>query len=262
MRKALPERGAEVVIFFLRRESAEGGEQIGGERHAEDALRKLHEAHGVLERGHDAAADPERHGLREEDVELVGRDADGAGDHLLDDAAHHGVAPRRDPFEAPALAAQRGQLERRLGLPTVVLRVAGIYGPGRGWWFKQFLAGEARIEGEGRRHLNMIHREDVGGCIAAALECGQPGEIYNAVDDEPVAQRDFFAWLAQELGRPLPPAVAEDSGALRKRGVTNKRISIAKLKRELGYRFAFPTFREGYAAAVAAVRAGTFNAGR
>jgi len=80
----------------------------------------------------------------------------------------------------------------------------------------------------------------------AALERGRPGEIYNAVDDEPVSQREFLTWLAARLDRPLPPAVPEDAAAARKRGVTNKRISNRKLKAELGYRFQFPTFREGY----------------
>ena len=48
-------------------------------------------------------------------------------------------------------------------IPAVILRVAGIYGPGRGHWFKQFLKNEARIEGDGSRFLNMIHRDDVIG---------------------------------------------------------------------------------------------------
>lgn len=133
---------------------------------------------------------------------------------------------------------------------AVVLRLAGIYGPGRGWWFKQFLAGEARLEGEGRRALNMIHRDDVAGCIIAALERGRPGEIYNAVDDEPVTQRDFFAWLAAKLNRPMPPAAPEDAEASRKRGVTNKRLSNRKLKAELEYAFRYPTYREGYRAEI------------
>lgn len=153
--------------------------------------------------------------------------------------------------ETELLAAARAR-----GFPAVVLRVAGIYGPGRGWWFKQFIAGEARIEGDGGRWLNMIHRDDVAGCLAAALANGRPGEIYNAVDDEPVTQREFFTWLAAQLGRAMPPSVPEEASASRKRGVTNKRISNGKLKRELGCAFQFPTFREGYAAAVAAVRRG------
>jgi len=134
--------------------------------------------------------------------------------------------------------------------PAVILRVAGIYGPARGHWFKQFLRDEARIEGDGTRLLNMIHRDDVIGCVIAALRSGRAGEIYNAVDDEPVAQRDFFRWLAESLDKPLPPAVPADASLARKRGVTNKRISNRKLKMELGYQFKYPTFRQGYSAEI------------
>jgi nucleoside-diphosphate-sugar epimerase len=130
---------------------------------------------------------------------------------------------------------------------AVILRVAGIYGPGRGFWFKQFLKDEAQIEGKGERCLNMIHRDDVVGCIIAALKRGKPGETYNAVDDEPVSQLDFFSWLAGHLNKPKPPSVPADPDAGRKRGVTNKRVSNLRLKQQLGYQFKYPTFREGYA---------------
>lgn len=135
--------------------------------------------------------------------------------------------------------------------PAVILRVAGIYGPGRGHALKQFLSGEARIEGNGSRRFNMIHRTDVIGAIIAALTHGVPGEIYNAADNEPVTQLNFFSWLAAELNRPLPPAVPADAAASRKRGVTNKRVCNAKLRSELGYEFLFPDFRSGYIAEIA-----------
>ena len=132
--------------------------------------------------------------------------------------------------------------------PAIVLRVAGIYGPGRGHAFKQFLSSEARIEGNGSRFLNMIHRDDLTGVIMAALERGRPGEIYNAADNEPVTQREFFEWLATRLKRPLPPRVDAHEEVRRKRGLTNKRVSNAKLRAELGYEFKFPDFRAGYEA--------------
>ena len=134
--------------------------------------------------------------------------------------------------------------------PAVVLRVAGIYGPERGRLFRQFLNGEARLEGDGARFLNMIHRDDVIGCVIAALKNGRPGEIYNAVDDAPVSQRDFFQWLADELKRPLPAMVPAEREISRKRGATNKKVSNLKIKAELAYAFKFPTFREGYAAEI------------
>jgi nucleoside-diphosphate-sugar epimerase len=132
--------------------------------------------------------------------------------------------------------------------PAVILRVAGIYGPERGYWFKQFLNDAAQIEGDGSRFLNMIHRDDLVGCIIAALKNGRAGEIYNAVDDEPVSQLHFFQWLAQAVDKPLPPAMPENSDASRKRGATNKRVTNRKLKMELGHRFKYPNFRIGYSA--------------
>jgi nucleoside-diphosphate-sugar epimerase len=134
--------------------------------------------------------------------------------------------------------------------PAVILRVAGIYGPDRGHAFKQFLKNEARIEGAGSRFLNMIHRDDLIGCLIAVLKSGRAGEIYNTVDDEPVTQANFFQWLAEELGREPPPMVPENPEADRKRGVTNKRVSNRKLKMELGHQFKYPNFRIGYSAEI------------
>jgi len=145
--------------------------------------------------------------------------------------------------------------------PAVILRVAGIYGPDRGHAFKQFLKNEARIEGDGSRFLNMIHRDDLIGCLIAVLKSGRAGEIYNTVDDEPVTQANFFQWLAEELGREPPPMVPENPEADRKRGVTNKRVSNRKLKMELGHQFKYPNFRIGYSAEILRLeRAGKLDA--
>jgi len=132
--------------------------------------------------------------------------------------------------------------------PAVILRGAGIDGPDRGHWFKQFLKNEARMEGDGSRFLNMIHRDDLIGCIIAALKSGRAGEIYNAVDDEPVSQMNFFQWLAGTVGKYPPQSEPENSAENRKRGVTNKRVSNRRLKMELGYQFKHPNFRKGYSA--------------
>ena len=139
---------------------------------------------------------------------------------------------------------------REISFPAAVLRVAGIYGPGRGHLFQQFLRGEARISGDGSRLLNMIHRDDVVGAAIAALERGEPGHIYNAADNEPVSQLQFFQWLSERLHRPLPPFATVEENANRKRGLTNKRVSNRRLREELGCGLRFPSFREGYAAEI------------
>jgi nucleoside-diphosphate-sugar epimerase len=134
--------------------------------------------------------------------------------------------------------------------PAVILRLAGIYGPGRGHYFRQFLAGTAKIEGDGLRHINMIHLDDVVGVILDVLKSGRPGDVFNAVDDEPVTQLYFFRWLAESLGKDLPPFDPTATQAERKRGWTNKKVLNRKLKMQLGYRFRYPTFRQGYTAEI------------
>jgi nucleoside-diphosphate-sugar epimerase len=134
--------------------------------------------------------------------------------------------------------------------PAVILRVAGIYGPERGHLFLQYLKNEARIPGQGARFINMIHRDDLVGVIIAALKSGRPGEIYNAVDDEPVAQIHFFRWLSETLGKWMPPFADEAETANRKRALTNKKVQNRKLKMELGHQFKYPNFRKGYTAEI------------
>jgi nucleoside-diphosphate-sugar epimerase len=139
---------------------------------------------------------------------------------------------------------------RAQNFPAVLLRVAAIYGPDRGHNFLRYLKDEAKIPGQGMRLLNMIHRDDVVGCIIAALRSGRPGEIYNATDDEPVPQIHFFRWLSETLGKNMPPFIPESSVAPGKRGSTNKKVLNRKMRMELGYALRYPTFRQGYTAEI------------
>jgi nucleoside-diphosphate-sugar epimerase len=139
---------------------------------------------------------------------------------------------------------------REKNFPAAILRVAGIYGPGRGHLFQQYLRGEAKMEGKGERLINMVHLDDVAGAIIAALRDAKAGAVYNVADDEPVTQLDFFRWLSDELGRGMPPFASEGDGKNRKRGLTNKKVQNRRLKMELGYQFKYPDFREGYSAEI------------
>ena len=128
--------------------------------------------------------------------------------------------------------------------PATVLRVAGIYGPGRGFLFRSFVNGESVPSGGDKRWLNMIHRDDVISAILTTMKL-EPG-IYNVADDEPITQRAFLEWLVNRLGKPMPP---EGEKAPSKRTVTNKRVRNTKLK-AVGWMLRFPTFREGYEALI------------
>jgi nucleoside-diphosphate-sugar epimerase len=159
-------------------------------------------------------------------------------------------SPTEPQSETSKILVETEQLLR--GFPAIILRVAGIYGPERGHLFKQYLRNEATITGDGSRFLNMIHRDDVVRAIIAALEHGQPGEIHNVVDDEPVIQLEFFQWLAKTLKRPLPPFAEEP--ASRKRGLTNKRVSNRKLREQLRCELEYPNYRAGYGPIIAELR--------
>jgi len=127
---------------------------------------------------------------------------------------------------------------------AIVVRAAGIYGPGRAALFEKFRRGEAVIEGDGSRWINQVHQADLVQALVHLLDSGTPGQIYNAADDEPVMLRDFYAWCAEVLKKPLPPHGPVDAN--RKRGLTNKRVSNRKL-RATGWAARCPSFREGLA---------------
>jgi nucleoside-diphosphate-sugar epimerase len=171
-----------------------------------------------------------------------------------DGSAVKETSPTEPTSETSQILVQTEQLLRDAAeqrkFPAVILRVAGIYGPDRGHLFRQFLKGETKIAGHGERLINMIHRDDLVTIVIAALKHGRPGEIYNAVDDEPVAQVHFYRWLSETLGRSMPPFDPTGETADRKRGLTNKRVQNRRLKMELGYQFKYPTFRQGYTAEI------------
>ncbi|GGL32517.1 NAD(P)-dependent oxidoreductase [Halarchaeum grantii] len=140
------------------------------------------------------------------------------------------------------------------GMAGRVVRFAGLYGPDR-YRLERYLSGTV-VEG----YLNMLHRDDAAGVVRFALtETDEP--VLLAVDDEPVSRIALAEWLADACGVEAPETVtraerldADDlSEAARRRLTTSKRCSN-RLLRSLGYEFAYPTFREGYADAVAAYR--------
>jgi nucleoside-diphosphate-sugar epimerase len=122
-----------------------------------------------------------------------------------------------------------------------VARLAGIYGPGRSALLRKFLAGEARIEGDGSRILNQVHRDDAASALFLLASAPNEG-IFNVADDEPIKQREAYTWLAAKLERPLPATA--DTLIVRKRGTSSKRVSNRKL-RAIGWAPRYPTFQIG-----------------
>lgn len=143
---------------------------------------------------------------------------------------------------------------RRSGFPAVILRLSGIYGPGRCHLLHRFLNGGPHPAFHDSGHMNMIHQDDVLGAVIHATEFAAPGRIYNVSDDEPVRRKDFFTWLAGRLHRTLPPPPSPETATGPYRRATDKRISNRRLRQELGYHCRYPTFREGYESLIPAVQ--------
>ncbi len=123
----------------------------------------------------------------------------------------------------------------------IVVRLSGIYGPGRSVILKKFLTGEAVIEDDGRRYLNQIHRDDAVGAIQQLAACAghYRGEIFNVSDATPLTQLACYKSLSELFGRPLPPTAPRDLA--RKRGWTHKQVSSAKLQ-ATGWQPRYPSF--------------------
>jgi len=131
-----------------------------------------------------------------------------------------------------------------------ILRLAGIYGPGRSA-IDNLRKGTARRIVKPRQVFNRIHVVDAAQAIARCLEhCG--GEwvnIWNVTDDEPAPPQDVIAHGADLLGLEPPPEIAFERAELSPMAASfyaeNKRASNTRLKQELGVELAYPTYREG-----------------
>lgn len=141
------------------------------------------------------------------------------------------------------LDAER-MLHSRLPAATV-LRLGGIYGPGRERLIRQVRDGTATVSARSR-HTNRIHRDDAAAAIVHLLQREeQPAPIYIGVDNAPVVSADVLTFVAAELGLPAPQPTETES----QRG-GDKRLSNALL-RSTGFTFTYPSYVEGYRALLA-----------
>jgi nucleoside-diphosphate-sugar epimerase len=190
--------------------------------------------------------------------------------HVLDALARAGARPRRllfvsstavygvtdgswvdeDTPTRPAsvtgevlVAAEQAVLDRADG-PTA-LRLSGIYGPGRTRLIDQVREGRAVIP-DPPVHTNRIHRNDAADAIVHLLtRREEPAALYLGSDDAPVEQGEVLRFLAEELQLPPPPVGPSE----RSRG-GDKRCRNTRLV-GTGFRFTYPTYREGYRAVLA-----------
>jgi nucleoside-diphosphate-sugar epimerase len=150
-------------------------------------------------------------------------------------------------LEAEALLWQRVAQQGRAPAANV-LRLAGLYGPGRLLRRIESLKTGAPIDGNPHAFLNLVHVDDAAEAVLACDALGKPGETYLVCDDRPVARREYFEKLAALVGAPEPVFAenAKSGGA----NALNKRCSNRRLREELRVTLQFPDIDTGLPHAV------------
>jgi len=141
------------------------------------------------------------------------------------------------------------------GVPVVILRVPGIYGPGR-LPEERLRAGEPVLREEESPFSNRIHADDLARVCVAAARCRRPSAVYNVSDGHPTTMTDFFFRVADQLRIPRPPALTREE-ARRRLGegmlsylAESKRIDNSRMLKELGVELGYPDLAAGLASCV------------
>ncbi|EFL88427.1 SDR family oxidoreductase [Ahrensia sp. R2A130] len=130
-------------------------------------------------------------------------------------------------------------------LPVAVMRLSGIYGPGRNG-LKTAAEGRSRRLVKKDQVFNRIHNHDIAAAVEAAIT-ENTGGIFNITDDEPAPPQDVVSFAHKLLGTPPPPELdfetADLSPMARSFYGENKRVSNARSKAVLGMAYAYPDYR-------------------
>lgn len=132
-------------------------------------------------------------------------------------------------------------------LRRVVLRLAPVYGPGRGVR-ERLRKGEYKLLDDGAHAISRIHVDDVVKTVFAVEDRAENGALFLVADDEPTTQRAYASWLAERMNVPMPGSrsMFESGGA--RVAHRNRKVRNTRLKEALGLALTYPTFREGEAA--------------
>ncbi len=147
-----------------------------------------------------------------------------------------------------ALGAEAIIRNHALGERSFILRLAGIYGPGRIPHRGDLIAGRA-IAAAPDDFLNLIHVDDAVSAILAVEANGTPPRTFLVSDGHPVRRSEFFAEYARLVGAPPPRFEIPPPDLLAaSRSGSNKRVSNARIRSELGFSPRYPSYREGLSA--------------
>lgn len=123
----------------------------------------------------------------------------------------------------------------------VIVRVAGIYGPGRERLIRMAASSGFEVQQSPPFFTNRMHRDDVAAFLQHLLEIDDPEALYVASDNQPATRYEVVEWLAKEQGKPAPVGLTDEQASHGKR-VDNQRL------RDSGFTLSYPDYRAGYGA--------------
>ncbi len=137
---------------------------------------------------------------------------------------------------------------------AAILRLAGLYGPGRHSILDRLCEGETTFPGSGEYYLNLIHRDDAARAVESLVKqwSGSGLEVFNCADGEPALKAVVAQWAAREMGLPPPLFRPEEVSARDRRRATrdgvvpHRRICADKLRNTTGWTPRYENFRAGY----------------
>jgi nucleoside-diphosphate-sugar epimerase len=171
-----------------------------------------------------------------------------AGGAWVDEASPLAPAHERGARRVAA-ESQWATLGEETGAATVIFRLPGIYGPGRSA-FDALRDGTAKRLVKPGQVFSRIHVDDIAGAVAASLD-RTAGTVLNIADDEPAPPQDVVTYAAELLGIAPPPEEAFETAKARLSPMAlefygaSRRIANGRMKEELGFALAHPTYREG-----------------
>lgn len=155
--------------------------------------------------------------------------------------------PQSAPAEVLAAAERAVQEAGGAGLGACVVRLSGLYGPGRTGVVERVRSGRLALGAGEDAWMNFCHLDDAVTFVLAALRRGTPGAVYHGSDAAPARRREVVRWIADRLEIEPARAAAAPPGP-------DRRVRSERTRAALGVTLAYPSFREGLAPLVPVVR--------
>lgn len=154
------------------------------------------------------------------------------------------VSPASATAEVLVEAEQQAVAAALRGIPTRVVRLSGLYGPGRWGTLRRVRSGAVALGPGDETYMNFCHLDDAIAAIEAAMLRGAPGAVYHGSDARPPQRREVVQALAAQMGiAPIQnPGPAAPFAA-------NRRINASWTRAQLGFELQWPDFRRGFAQA-------------